>query len=171
LTQTRTPSTKPRNTPLGMLAMAEYEQFDLELEPGDYLLCYTDALMESNDADGQMLGEGGLLKIARLLGEPDSAAPDGPQRFTERLLDEIGSRFAENLTDDDVTVLIVRANGRGPSYSYGEQLHAARRFAVSLIRSLIPGNERPPFPDWKLANIGGAIIPALGRTWRAKRVP
>jgi hypothetical protein len=38
----------------------------------------------------------------------------------------------------------------------------------SLIRALMPGAERPPLPDWNLANLGGAIIPALGRRWRAK---
>jgi hypothetical protein len=37
-----------------------------------------------------------------------------------------------------------------------------------LIRSLNPRAERAPFPDAKLANIGGAIIPALARRWRAR---
>jgi len=47
----------PSNIPLGLLEMSEYEQFDIELEAGDCVLSYTDALMESNDADGEMLGE------------------------------------------------------------------------------------------------------------------
>src|SRR3984885_1830122 len=42
----------PSNLPLGMLEISEYDQFDIELEPGDCLLSYTDALMESNDASG-----------------------------------------------------------------------------------------------------------------------
>jgi len=36
---------KPQNIPLGLLALAEYEQIDIELEPGDCLLSYTDALV------------------------------------------------------------------------------------------------------------------------------
>src|SRR5712664_3890320 len=32
----------PRNIPLGLLAMSEYEQFDIELEAGDCVLSYTD---------------------------------------------------------------------------------------------------------------------------------
>ena len=60
--------------------MTEYEQFDVELEPGDCLLSYTDALIESRDADGEMLGEAGLLRITRLLGDVE------PEKLIETLL-------------------------------------------------------------------------------------
>ena len=59
-------------------------------------------------------------------------------------------------------MLVVRANGREPRYSLREKLWALTRFAGSLIRAIHPRAERPPFPDANLANIGGAIIPALG---------
>jgi len=151
----------PSNIPLGLIEMSEYEQFDVELESGDCVLSYTDALMESNDADGQMLGEAGVLRIARLLGDVE------PQKLIERLLGEIAERSPENLSEDDVTVLMVRANGRPPRYSFSEKLGALGRFSRSLIRAVNPRAERPPLPDANLANIGGAIIPALGRRWRA----
>ena len=154
----------PQNIPLGIIDVTEYEQFDVELEPGDCLLSYTDALIESRDADGQMLGEAGLLRIMRLLGEVE------PQKLIETLLGEIAERYPENLSDDDVTVLVVRANGRKPRYSLRERLRAQIRFVGSLVRAINPGAERPPFPDLNLANIGGAIIPALGRRWRATGV-
>jgi phosphoserine phosphatase RsbU/P len=57
----------PSNIPLGLFDGAEYEQFDLQLEPNDCLLSFTDALIESRDADGEMLGEDGLLRIVRVL--------------------------------------------------------------------------------------------------------
>jgi len=151
------------NLPLGYFDITEYEQFDVELEPGDCLLGYTDALIESRDADGEMLGEDGLLRITRLLGEVK------PEKLIETLLAEIAQRYPENLSEDDVTVLVLRANGREPRYSLREKLWALTRFAGSLIRSIHPRSERPPFPDANLANIGGAIIPALGRRWRAAR--
>jgi sigma-B regulation protein RsbU (phosphoserine phosphatase) len=153
----------PRNMPLGIIDLTEYDQFDVELEPGDCLLTYTDALVESRDVDGEMLGEDGLLRIARLLGNEE------PRKFIDALLKEITERFPENLSEDDVTLLMVRANGRQASYSFGEKLRAVFRFAGSLIRAIDPRAERPPLPDANLANIGGAIIPALGRRWRARR--
>jgi phosphoserine phosphatase RsbU/P len=152
----------PSNLPLGLLAISEYDQFDIELEPGDCMLSYTDALMESNDASGEMLGENGVLRILRLVGGAE------PQTLIEKLLAEIAERYPLNLTEDDVTVLLVRANGHKARYTFGEKLGALRRFAGSLFRALNPKAERPPFPDLNLANLGGAIIPALGRRWRAK---
>jgi serine phosphatase RsbU (regulator of sigma subunit) len=148
----------PSNIPLGLFDAAEYEQFDIELQPGDCLLSFTDALIESRDADGEMLGEDGLLRIVRVLGDVD------PQKMIETLLGEIERRYPENLSEDDVTVLVVRANGRRLKFSMREKLRAFGRFASALLRG-----ERAPFPDAKLANIGGAIFPALGRRWRAGR--
>jgi hypothetical protein len=90
-----------------------------------------------------------------------------PEVLIETLLGEIARRYPENLSEDDVTVMVMRANGSEAHYSLGEKLGAFARFAGSLIRSVNPGAERAPFPDANLANIGGAIIPALGRRWRA----
>jgi len=148
----------PSNIPLGLFDGAEYEQFDIELEPGDCLLSYTDALIESRDSDGEMLGEDGLLRITRVLGDVE------PRKMIETLLAEIETRYPENLSEDDVTVLVVRANGRQLKFSLREKLRAMGRFTSALMRG-----ERAPFPDAKLANIGGAIIPALARRWRASR--
>jgi phosphoserine phosphatase RsbU/P len=150
--------TAPSNIPIGLFHAAEYEQFDVELEPGDCLVSYTDALIESRDSDGEMLGEDGLLRITRLLGDIP------PEKMIETLLAEIEARYPENLSEDDVTVLVVRANGRQLRFALREKLRAFGRFTGALLRG-----ERAPFPDAKLANIGGAIIPALARRWRAGR--
>ena len=152
----------PSNLPLGLLEISEYDQFDIELEPGDRVLSYTDALMESNDAGGEMLGENGVLRILRQLGDVE------PEKLIETLLAEIAKRYPQNLTEDDVTVLMVRANGHKAHFTFGEKLGALLQFARSLIRTFNSRAERPPFPDLNLANLGGAIIPALGRRWRAK---
>jgi hypothetical protein len=149
-----------------MIGMAEYEHFDVELEPGDCLIAYTDALLESRDADGEMLGEKGVLRIVRLLGQVGEV---DPQRLTELLLREIEERYPENLSEDDVTVLLVRSNGRKPRYSFREKAWAQLRLLGSLILAIDPRAERPPLPDANLANLGGAIIPALNRRWRARK--
>jgi sigma-B regulation protein RsbU (phosphoserine phosphatase) len=155
----------PRNIPFGVLPITDYAQLDIELEPGDYLLSYTDALIESCDADGEMLGEEGLLRIVNLLG--DVAA----EKVIAALLQEIGERFPENLSADDVTLMGARANGRSLHFSLREKMDAFRRFLKTAFRSLNPRAERAPFPDANLANVGGMVIPALARRWRAPHAP
>jgi hypothetical protein len=158
-------SLSPRNIPLGILDLAEYEQFDVELEVGDLAILYTDALTESRYAEGELLGETGLLAIAR------SLDPRGPQTLIERLLAAVGRLNPRNLSEDDVTVLLVQPNGRRPRYSLPERLRAQMRFVGALVRAINPRAPRPPLPDWNMANIGGAVIPCLGRRWRAASTP
>jgi phosphoserine phosphatase RsbU/P len=150
----------PQNIPLGIIDLTEYEEFDVELAPDDCLLSYTDALIESLDADGEMFGEKGILRLVNLLGDLP------PGEITDALLKEIRDRNPENLSADDVTVMLIRVNGRQPRVSLGEKLAAAGRFFGTLVRSVNPRAERPPVPDLSLPNVGGAIIPALGRRWR-----
>jgi sigma-B regulation protein RsbU (phosphoserine phosphatase) len=119
--------------PLGILSMAEYEHFDVELEPGDCVVAYTDALIESSDADGEMLGEAGVLRLLKLLGDIK------PEKLIDALLGEIAERYPENLSADDVTMLIVRANGGAQSFTLRDKMRAAARMAGAAVRSLYPG--------------------------------
>jgi sigma-B regulation protein RsbU (phosphoserine phosphatase) len=153
----------PRNIPLGIFQLADYEHLDIELDLGDCVISYTDALIESCDADGEMLGEEGLLRIANLLGNIPA------DKLIESLLQEITARYPENLSADDVTLMVVRANGRALHFTFREKLDAFGRFLKTFVRSLNPRADRAPFPDISLANLGGAIIHALGRRWRAPR--
>ena len=150
----------PRNLPLGILSMSDYDQFDIEMQDGDCVVAFTDALIESQDADGEMLGEEGVLRILRLMGDAD--AP----RLISTLLAEIGDRFPENLSTDDVTVLVVRATSRQARYSLAQRLWALARLVGTAIGAMRPGAERPPLPDLNVANIFGPIVPALERRWR-----
>ena len=152
----------PRNLPLGILSLSDYDQFDVELNVGDCVVSYTDALIESQDADGEMLGEDGVLRIVRLLGEVSGT------RVLATLLGEIRDRYPKNLSNDDVTVVVMEVTGRKLRFSARQQLRALGRMCASLLRAAInPRAERPPLPDARLANIGGAIFPVLGRRWRA----
>ena len=126
----------PTNLPLGILSITEYEHFEVELEPGDCVVTYTDALIESSDADGEKLGEKGVLRLLKLLGDIK------PEKLIDALLGEIAERYPENLSDDDVTVLIVRANGGARSMTLGVKMRAAARMAGAALRSLYPGSTR-----------------------------
>jgi phosphoserine phosphatase RsbU/P len=90
--------------------MGEYEHFDLELEPGDCVVTLLDALIESSDADGEQLGENGVLRL-----------------------------LPENLSSDDVTVLLLRANGGAQSLTLMDKMRAMGRMAGAALRSLVPG--------------------------------
>jgi hypothetical protein len=153
----------PRNLPLGILSLSDYDQFDIELEEGDCILAYTDGLTESQDADGELLGEQGVLRILGLLGEVDAAA------LIPTLLAEIAGRYPENLSTDDITLLVVRANAKEIRYSLGQQLRAAMRLLGTAFGAIRPGAERPPFPDLNAANIGGPIFSVLEQRWRKGR--
>jgi sigma-B regulation protein RsbU (phosphoserine phosphatase) len=153
----------PRNLPLGILSISDYDQFDVELEVGDCVVTYSDALIESQDSDGEMLGEQGLLRIMQLLGDLDAAHP------IQTVLSEIADRYPQNLSGDDVTVMVMRVNRRESHYSLRQKMLALLRLSGSVIRSLDPRAERPPLPDINLANLGGAIIPSLSRRWRSPR--
>ncbi len=155
--------TKIGNLPLGVLDFVDYAHFDVELQLGDSLVTYSDALIESRDADGEMLGEEGLLRILRLLGDVPA------QTLTETLLAEISCRYPENLSDDDVTVMVVRANGSKPDLSLRQKLDSLFRFLGLLGRSPRPGAEPAPFPDWNIANLGGAIFTVLAGRWRVRQ--
>jgi phosphoserine phosphatase RsbU/P len=153
----------PRNVPLGIIALMDYEQFDIELDAGDLVLCYTDALVESRDSDGQMFGPKGLLRlVATLHAEPS----DG---FIQSLLENIGNRFGGNLSEDDVTLMLLKPNARKPRVRMRQKFGAAFRLMGAVIRAVDPRAERPPLPDLKLANIAGAVIPPIAKRWRPTR--
>lgn len=150
------------NLPLGIFPHSLYEHFDIELQPGDCVLAYTDALCEANDCDGEELGESGLLQLLNRMGHNLD-----PAKLIQALKQEVAQRHPANLCKDDLTLLFFRANGREMQFPLGQRLRAVGRFIAALFAAIDPRAERPPFPDLMLANIGGALIPALGRRWRA----
>ena len=91
--------------PFGIIEDAGYQQTDIIFKPGDMLLMYTDALIESRTADGKQVGVHGLLDRLNALDtrEPDAVIP--------ALLRRLEEEDANDLTDDDVTALLIAANG------------------------------------------------------------
>lgn len=94
-----------RNLPLGILDLADYEQFRVTLAPGDRVLCYTDSLIESRDETGEMLGPAGVLAIAN--GLPKEVPTDA---FVTALWTALHERTGDTLLNDDVTMLLMTPN-------------------------------------------------------------
>jgi serine phosphatase RsbU (regulator of sigma subunit) len=96
------------NLPLGILDPIEYEQFAIEFEPGDLVLVYTDAVTESEDSNGQMLGETGLLALV-------AAARSGdPVDVGEHVLAALAARRGSNPPADDQTLILLKRTDAPP---------------------------------------------------------
>lgn len=150
----------PLNLPLGIMDLADYETFDVPLQTGDLVLCYTDSLVESHGRDGKLLGQSGLLDIAR------DVDPRDPATLIPRLLDAIAAQSTGNLTADDVTALLFRPNGLGRRRpSLIQQVVAVKRLAGAIVGSLRAGGDPVPWPDLKLANLGGVMSKWFNRFW------
>lgn len=153
---------EPTNLPLGILDIADYESFDVKLCEGDLVVCYTDSLVESRRENGQVLGHKGMLDVMRRLpvGQPSMLIPD--------LLAAVDQAAEGNLTEDDVTVLLFRANGTGVHRPpLGERAAALGRVLAAFGGTLRDGTNLVPWPDLKLANVGGAFCGSLNRLWTA----
>lgn len=101
----------PANLPFGIIDLADYDQFELDLEVGDLVLCYTDSLPEARNArTGELLGQARLLQIAR------SLTVQSPDRVIPSLLAAIALETGVEIKDDDLTILLFRPNGTNGSH-------------------------------------------------------
>ena len=91
--------------PLGIFEDAGYQQTDITFKPGDMLLLYTDALIESRGSDGRQVGVRGLVN--RL----NAMKSNEPEQIIPALIEQLSEDDAHDLTDDDVTALLIAANG------------------------------------------------------------
>ena len=91
--------------PIGLFADAEFEQFSLQLSPGDRLLLYSDGFTECPVKSGGMLEEEGLLRLVRgALGGGGEFLDDLYWRLTEEMAQGQGM-------DDDVSATLLEFNG------------------------------------------------------------
>ncbi|MFO0893140.1 MAG: PP2C family protein-serine/threonine phosphatase [Isosphaeraceae bacterium] len=105
------------NLPLGLDDESPYGQFTVPLGPGDLIVFYTDALTEAADPTGRLLGEDGLLAIARGLDASE------PHRLLPSLLGAIVTHRDGQPAGDDMTVLALHHNASGPRrLTIGEKL-------------------------------------------------
>jgi len=93
---------------LGKFPHAKYAAVRLPLAPGDRCVVYTDGVSEANDPAGEEFGSGRLLALL-------DASPDlSSGAFAEHLLETLArwtQRSGADGHDDDITVLVIGANG------------------------------------------------------------
>jgi len=130
LTDEAARATRPgSNLPLGVDEATTYEQFAVHLDPGDFIVFYTDALMEAMDPSDAMLGEDGLLEVARRV---DLSTPG---RVGPAIVEGVRRHRAGGAADDDVTVLVLHHNGGPPRRpSIGEKIDVyAKVFGLKSV--------------------------------------
>lgn len=126
----------PAGLPFGIVHPTEYYQFSVQLEPGDMVAVYTDALIETGGHRSSAIGEEGLLDLARSIG------PMAPDAFGRELIAraEKALGVAEGQRTDDLSLLVLHANGgKPPPVSLGQY---AKLMAAMLGLPVSPGTPR-----------------------------
>jgi serine phosphatase RsbU (regulator of sigma subunit) len=110
------PDSSKASLPLGIDPNSSYSRLSVPLAKGDFVLLFTDALIEARGHDQKLLGEQGLRELAERID------PSEPSLFGSRLIQLLQEYRAGNV-DDDLTLLTVFANGNRPKrLSLGRKL-------------------------------------------------
>ena len=92
----------PGGLPIGLLPDVSYDQFEVQLDPGDKLLLYSDGFVEAVTDSGEMLGEEGLIELVKRC----APNPSGKE-FLDDLFWHLTERLSSSETlDDDVSATL-----------------------------------------------------------------
>jgi hypothetical protein len=89
--------------PIGIQSEAKYESASVALAPGDWLIIFTDGLVEAENAHQDEYSE------TRLLGAIAAGAASTPAEMLNRLMAELDLFVGNTPQHDDVTCLLVKA--------------------------------------------------------------
>jgi hypothetical protein len=91
--------------PLGIQPEAKYESASVALAPGDWLIIFTDGVVEAENTYQAEFGEG------RLLSSIESSAASTPAEMLHQLMADLDLFVGNTAQHDDVTCLLVKAEG------------------------------------------------------------
>ncbi|MGA2457831.1 MAG: PP2C family protein-serine/threonine phosphatase [Terriglobales bacterium] len=89
--------------PLGIQPEAKYESASVTLAPGDWLIIFTDGLVEAVNAGDEEFDE------PRLLSALEAGVSDTPQKLLDRLMANLDLFVGATPQHDDITCLLVKA--------------------------------------------------------------
>lgn len=92
-------------TPLGITKRARYVDNDGVLEPGNYMLLYTDGMIEAHNGAGESLG---MERLTKLISDSYS---ENPEEYYNNIF--AGYKAWAALADDDITMVLIK-------YAFGE---------------------------------------------------
>jgi sigma-B regulation protein RsbU (phosphoserine phosphatase) len=88
--------------PLGILAGASYESGSLVLQQGDWLVIYTDGVVEAMNQRDEEYGEPRLLQVL------NAGAATAPDEMLRRLMSDVDAFVGPTPQHDDITCLLVK---------------------------------------------------------------
>ena len=151
------------DVPLGVVDLVNYDEFDVSLDAGDVVVCYTDALTETRDAAGEPLGLAGVLRLAQSIDARDSAA------VIPQFLAAVRACCGHAVCNDGLTLLLFRATGQG-RVPLRDRILAPLRMMRNFLGSF-RGDEPMAWPEWSLPSVGGVLFAPLNRSWAHRRAP
>jgi hypothetical protein len=89
--------------PYGIMPEAKYESATITLAPGDWLILFTDGLIEAENSRQEEYGE------ARLFGAIEAAKSTEPAEMLKRLMAELDLFVGNTPQHDDVTCMLLKA--------------------------------------------------------------
>jgi len=91
--------------PVGMFPDSTYEERVVRLEPGDFLIAYTDGVIEATNPGGEEWGVQGLLRAAVAWAPKGS---DDAEDLVQLIFNSMDD-FSQRCQSDDVTLAVLRA--------------------------------------------------------------
>lgn len=90
-------------TVVGLFPAARYEQTEIQIEPGDMLLAFTDGMTEPENSYGQEFGEDRLLEVAQ------RARRGPPEVMMEEIYRAVSDWTGSPELQDDMTLVVAQA--------------------------------------------------------------
>jgi serine phosphatase RsbU (regulator of sigma subunit) len=110
----------------------DYSEFSIPIHVDDLVMLYTDSLPEARDTKGQLLGTDGVLTMMR------SLDVGNPSQLVPQILGKLGEISPNNLTNDDITILLFRPNGLRPRVPFGRMVTLPFRALWAIGSSYLP---------------------------------
>ena len=106
LVQTKDGITRPENEklsyPLAVMEDINYHSYEINLEPGDRLLLYTDGAVEAENGAGECFSEEMMKQVLSECGEENA------EEVVGALQDAFFTHVGENALNDDASFLVLQ---------------------------------------------------------------
>jgi sigma-B regulation protein RsbU (phosphoserine phosphatase) len=95
---------KVGGTVVGLFSPLTYEQAEIQIQPGDLLLAFTDGITEPENIYGEEFGENRLLEVVR------RASNASPQVLVEEIYRSVSDWTGSPELQDDMTLVVAKAS-------------------------------------------------------------